>query len=334
MCGIVGFKSSKHNIDYASLLSVAWNNKHRGHKDGFGVVDVSDNNITKMTYDIEELVTESLHKDRGNKKISKGIVSYNGFDEEYYASRNEKFKKQVVKFKEKKSNFVLLHHRAASVGNVNLNNTHPISIDKVNYVHNGTIHGIDLLRNWLQMNEGWTFKGETDTEIAGTIIEHAYTKFNQDPTKVYDYISKLFPYFGVIIRISGNDVTIFKDHARSLWFYRDSSSGEILWVSEPLSTIKGNYDQLYRMEKGVYKVGEPFGDNFTDYTERWVNTMSDYDAAAIKHCSEITRKCDDCKIEKPNVIFFTASETTRKAAFNICFECYVSDKDGVKWCGS
>lgn len=340
MCGIFAYHNqNEEDLTYKSAISAAWANRHRGHSDGFGIIDLDRKNVFKQVYSLEEVKLKKLAKFRGEIPLQVGIVKYVGFDEKTWTEKNDKFQELAGKLQDLKSSNLILHHRAASFGDVKLKNTHPIPAGQKEkktalYVHNGSVPGAINLGKWLELEKGWKFQGDTDTEVIGNLIEHLHTKHKGDGAKVWDDLHSLFPGgFGVVIRVNEyNTVEIWKDNARPLYFY--VKEGEVIYVSEPIAEISG-YNCFYSMEEGYLNLNlndAIYGEMFTEdvrFLDMSVNleVVRDYWEKAIKGgCKVEKAKCDDCNNEKANVMRLPYSNVKgRSKATDICFECWVCD---------
>ena len=67
------------------------------------------------------------------------------------------------------------HTRWATHGEANDTNSHPHRQGKITLVHNGIIENYDVLKKEL-IKEGYTFKTNTDTEVAAAVIDNLYKK--------------------------------------------------------------------------------------------------------------------------------------------------------------
>lgn len=328
MCGIIGFCSDERTLDGKTLLKTAYMNRHRGQVDGFGIInlDVNVPTVGRYTYGLEEMVTEKLHKSRGEKRVQYGIVEYRAFEEDYYNKKQDRFNKLIDEMGNTASSRIILHHRAASAGSVALKNTHPIRVDEGVYcVHNGTLYGWEALKNWVSLINDWDFTSDTDTELLGKIVEYLYAKNKNNGDKTFENIQQIFPVLGVYIRLHKKQIEIWKDRYRTLWFYRKGT--EVAFISEPVADIT-DFDELYEMKEGYFKIGDSFNKKqFNNFTDNWKNAQTQWEKCVQKNYVSETykRKCDDCSEEKFNIASIPYNGSNRNKTHNICYQCMVRD---------
>ena len=138
MCGIVGGVTNK---DITSLLLEGLNRlEYRGY-DSSGLIVLSKNNTFKRARSVGKVKNLEDNLKAREQKIS--------------------------------GNIGIAHTRWATHGEPSIDNAHPhISMNSVSLVHNGIIENYIDLKNE-QLNRGYSFSSETDTEVIAHAIDFA-----------------------------------------------------------------------------------------------------------------------------------------------------------------
>ena len=143
MCGIVGAVASRDIV--GTLMDGLKRLEYRGY-DSSGLVILSQDN--------------KLVRERAAGKVSN-------------LENNLKGIKPSLK-----GNVGLAHTRWATHGKPSVNNAHPhISKNSISLVHNGIIENYVDLKD-LQINQGYEFTSETDTEVIAHAIDYAIKSSN------------------------------------------------------------------------------------------------------------------------------------------------------------
>lgn len=137
MCGIVGYAGKKNVIK--NIMTGLKSLEYRGY-DSAGIAYINDNSDINI-----------LKKEGPIKNLDK-ILNY-----------------------EDEASIGISHTRWATHGEANDTNSHPHRQGKITLIHNGIIENYDVLKKEL-IKEGYTFKTNTDTEVAAAVIDNLYKK--------------------------------------------------------------------------------------------------------------------------------------------------------------
>ena len=111
------------------------------------------------------------------------------------------------------TNIMIGHTRWATHGAPNKNNTHPhISFhNKICLVHNGVIENYKELKSFL-LEKGYSFYGETDSEIVANLLEYYYLELKDLPKTIEKIISLLQGSYAIcfFVNDSKDNLYIFK----------------------------------------------------------------------------------------------------------------------------
>ena len=140
------------------------------------------------------------------------------------------------------------HTRWATHGEPSENNAHPHMTDDGNIVavHNGIIENYQELKNKLT-RKGYTFYSETDTEVAVTLIDYYYKKYEGTPGDAITHS---------MVRIRGSYALaiMFKDYPGEIYVARKDSP-MILGVAEDESFIASDVPAILKYTRNVYYIG-------------------------------------------------------------------------------
>ena len=136
MCGIVGYAGRKNVIK--NIMTGLKSLEYRGY-DSAGIAYIADNKI-------------NILKKAGPIKNLDSILDYSS-----------------------PASVGISHTRWATHGKADDINAHPHKQGKITLVHNGIIENYDILKKELE-NKGYTFKTETDTEVAAAQIDDIYNE--------------------------------------------------------------------------------------------------------------------------------------------------------------
>ena len=140
------------------------------------------------------------------------------------------------------------HTRWATHGEPSALNAHPHSSDDENViaVHNGIIENYQELREKLT-KKGYTFKSQTDTEVAVKLIDYYYKKYGEGPV---DSIAR------AMMRIKGSYAlcVMFKDYPGEIYTARKDSP-MIIGVTGGETYVASDVPAILKYTRNVYYIG-------------------------------------------------------------------------------
>ena len=189
-------------------------------------------------------------------------LEYRGYDSAGIAFFDDKKKINVIKSKgrlsclNKKiadinkhltSDCGIGHTRWATHGEPSDSNSHPHGTESVQIVHNGIIENFAQLRDYLISEKNYTFKSDTDTEVAACIIDYFYSK-TKDP---YDALNKATNVFQGSYGIAA----IFKEYPNKIFAFRKDSP-IIIAVSDFGNFIASDIPAVLKYTRKYYHIFE------------------------------------------------------------------------------
>lgn len=189
-------------------------------------------------------------------------LEYRGYDSAGIAVRNSDSETEIVKAEgklrelcEKTNNGIAVkgdcgigHTRWATHGEPSVTNAHPHYSDDKNViaVHNGIIENYQELKEKLSKN-GYTFRSDTDTEVAVKLIDYYYKKYNLGPV---DSIAR------AMNRIRGSYAlaVMFRDYAGEIYATRKDSP-MIIGVADGETYLASDVPAILNYTRRVYYIG-------------------------------------------------------------------------------
>lgn len=189
-------------------------------------------------------------------------LEYRGYDSAGIAVRDGNGETTVIKAKGKlevlkhmtndgdsvHGNCGIGHTRWATHGEPSTLNAHPHASDDENVVavHNGIIENYQELREKLSKS-GYTFKSQTDTEVAVKLIDYYYKKYNEGAV---DAIAR------AMIRIRGSYAlcVMFRDFPNEIYTARKDSP-MIIGISNGETYVASDVPAILKYTRNVYYIG-------------------------------------------------------------------------------
>jgi len=212
MCGIIGFTGVKNAIPL--LLDGLSSLEYRGY-DSAGIA--YHNNLGGI----------DVYKAKGRLDNLKKILKDSGIDHSSFCG--------------------IGHTRWATHGEPSDVNSHPHGTDCVQIVHNGIIENFSELKEYLSKKKGYTFKSDTDTEVASCLIDYFY-KQCKDP---YDSLLKA----ANVLKGSFAIGAIFREHPGKIFAMRKDNP-MIIAVSDEGNFIASDIPAVLKHTRKYYHIFE------------------------------------------------------------------------------
>ena len=189
-------------------------------------------------------------------------LEYRGYDSAGIAVRDENAEVEIVKAKGKlkvlkemtndgkavKGTCGIGHTRWATHGEPSALNAHPHCSDDENViaVHNGIIENYQELRDKL-LKKGYTFKSQTDTEVAVKLIDYYYKKYLGTPVDALNH---------ALVRIRGSYAlaVMFKEYPGEIYAARKDSP-MIIGLAEGESYLASDVPAILKYTRNGYYIG-------------------------------------------------------------------------------
>ena len=140
------------------------------------------------------------------------------------------------------------HTRWATHGEPSALNAHPHATDDENViaVHNGIIENYQELKEKL-VKAGYTFKSQTDTEVAVKLVDYYYRKYGEGPV---DSIAR------AMIRIRGSYAlcVMFKEYPEEIYTARKDSP-MIIGIADGETYVASDVPAILKYTRNVYYIG-------------------------------------------------------------------------------
>jgi glucosamine--fructose-6-phosphate aminotransferase (isomerizing) len=143
------------------------------------------------------------------------------------------------------SNIGIAHTRWATHGFPNDTNAHPHndSQNKISLVHNGIIENYSVIKQKL-IQEGYTFRSDTDTEVLVVLIERFYSRMNNLESAVRYALNEVKGTFGIAL-ISSHEPNKLIAARRGSPLILGIGTNEYLVASDAAAIIEHTKDVIY-----------------------------------------------------------------------------------------
>lgn len=243
MCGIVGYVGKKENC-VRVLINGLERLEYRGY-DSAGISYLKDNEI-------------KIIKEEGRLSNLKNSLNL-----------------------DEKSNLGIGHTRWATHGRAVKENSHPHNVGKFTIVHNGIIENYNELKKDL-INKGYTFKSDTDTEVACALLDYLY-KDDKDILSVInkaDSILKGAYAFGIICSDDPDNLYAIKKNSPLIIGVGSDEN----YIASDVPAILSNTDKYIVLDDGDYaKINSDDIKLFSNGKEKNVTIKKfDFDSGTIE----------------------------------------------------
>ncbi|MBQ8966310.1 glutamine--fructose-6-phosphate transaminase (isomerizing) [Ruminococcus sp.] len=189
-------------------------------------------------------------------------LEYRGYDSAGIAVRNGESDTEIIKEKGKLEVLINMtdggkavkgccgigHTRWATHGEPSALNAHPHATDDENViaVHNGIIENYQELKEKL-IKAGYSFKSQTDTEVAVKLVDYYYRKYGEGPV---DSIAR------AMIRIRGSYAlcVMFKEFPGEIYTARKDSP-MIIGIADGETYVASDVPAILKYTRNVYYIG-------------------------------------------------------------------------------
>ena len=148
------------------------------------------------------------------------------------------------------TNLSIGHTRWATHGEPNKINSHPHQVGKVTIVHNGIIENYAELKEEL-VKKGYTFKSETDTEVACCLLDYLYLE-NKDKLEVIRKATEILKGSYAFLILFEDDETIYAIREGSPLIIAESENGNL--ISSDIPAILEFTNKYYLLDSNEIAV--------------------------------------------------------------------------------
>ena len=233
MCGIVGFNGKTNSVNY--LIDGLKSLEYRGY-DSAGIAVKNDTRIEVIK--------------------AKGNVS----------ALEEKIEKANLN----NYNIGIGHTRWATHGVPSEINSHPHQVGSITIVHNGIIENYKELKEML-ISKGYSFKSETDTEVACALIDYYYEQYQDIKKSLSMFIKNAIGSYAICVMLNNSNLlyTIKKDCPLII-----AKGQNGMYVASDIMAVFKYANKVLYLNDGI--IGEVSKENVTLYDENLEKVNSSF----------------------------------------------------------
>lgn len=189
-------------------------------------------------------------------------LEYRGYDSAgiaYFKNKEIKIIKEkgAISELEKKvdinddASVAIAHTRWATHGIASATNAHPHKVNHTTIVHNGIIENFISLKEML-LAEGYTFKTETDTEVACALLDFYYQEYKDIDKTIKEFMKNVIGSYAILMMLDNDDKTIYAIKKDSPLIIGINKQEETTYLASDLDAILKHTKDYYIVDDLEY----------------------------------------------------------------------------------